>query len=544
MVLGDLGCVEVAEPHYRLLKKLRPSDAEKEVGIATPQYRPPDVFLGYVRWTEAFDLWSLGCVAAELFGRRPLIYVSADKEEKNPTGKDFVVAIRKAAGLPGQEAAGRLSWMSSRPLPLSSDDPHVETAASFLNSLPFFQKFFQQKGEEWIAAETEKEKKDPKPYEGFHAWQTFAACPADLMSLIKGCLKWHPDQRLTLPGARSSAFLQPPGKELEIIVNREQGKNGIGTIAEAKLDPDLLLFLQHDPCWGALARQRVETGATHSKCVRGDEAAKGLKTEIAGIVDELNPPKCRALNRDRTLPVIPSKRFAAFQRALKKKWRPWLQQLADRMREDVDAECMPPELMKNAKPIMEENFADNFAAYASIQLMQPGARDDGWHTDGGCSLLHAAVTLWGTRSVQVAIEDKKDNMVTLEQKPGSFYVGNLAALNHNVHQHERCDHTFSNDYLKQQPEGKRELLIAVMIRCDVFRDFRARRTDNTPGPAEFFRVVNRTVAEHLATVPVALPDLTDVLDEMKRTRALQDAASTPRSGRRTPAPTPRSGASD
>ena len=34
---------------------------------------------------------------------------------------------------------------------------------------------------------------------------------------------------------------------------------------------------------------------------------------------------------------------------------------------------------------------------------------------------------------------------------------------------------------------------------------------------ELFRVVNCTVAQHLADVPVALPDLTEVLAEVART---------------------------
>ena len=56
-----------------------------------------------------------------------------------------------------------------------------------------------------------------------------------------------------------------------------------------------------------------------------------------------------------------------------------------------------------------------------------------------------------------------------------------------------------------------------MISSDVFRDFTARKINSTPGPAEFFRVVNYTVAQHLADVPVALPDLTEVLAEVART---------------------------
>ena len=56
--------------------------------------------------------------------------------------------------------------------------------------------------------------------------------------------------------------------------------------------------------------------------------------------------------------------------------------------------------------------------------------------------------------------------------------------------------------------------------------------------------MNHVVAEHLANVPVALPDLAYVLDEVRLTSVPQDIASTPLSGRRTAAPTPRSAASD
>ena len=71
-----------------------------------------------------------------------------------------------------------------------------------------------------------------------------------------------------------------------------------------------------------------------------------------------------------------------------------------------------------------EDFADNAFAYLSTQLMKPGERDDGWHTDGGTSLLHASVTLFGTRELQVRAlgQDGQDRVVTLAQRPGSFYV--------------------------------------------------------------------------------------------------------------------------
>ena len=213
------------------------------------------------------------------------------------------------------------------------------------------------------------------------------------------------------------------------------------------------------------------------------------------------------------------------------KWRPWLQQLGGNAREAARADCMPAAIYQKRGPILQEDFADNAFAYASIQLMQPGVRDDGWHTDGGCSLLHASVTLFGTRSVEVKVEGK--SQVTLDQEAGSFYVGNLSALEHNVRHHEECKHTFDGAALTANDDGKdlasaatakgdaeegdQRLQIAVMIRSDVFRESKSRKINSILGPAEFFRVVNYTVAQHLADCPVALPDLTEVLAEVART---------------------------
>ena len=504
MVVADLGSVEMADPHFRLVKKLRP-DME-DVGVCTPNYRAPDIFLGNQRYSEDADMWAFGCLVVELVTRKPLVIPEGEpsrgsERTQEPHPKAFVDRIRQILGIPGMEPGTRAN----------SNDP-----AKWLDSLPFFQKWYRQSGSAWLQAEEVA----GRPRGGRGEWPVpgLEDSPKDLVHLAEMCLNWQPSVRATLSEARQCLFLQPPGEHnLRVRMSMQKGKNGTGTIAEGELDADLLRFLQNDFCWDGLAKQRLNTGATHSKCVRGDEAAKGLKTEIAGIVDEQNPPKCRSLNRDTDLQRIPSERFSAFVRALKRKWRPWLQQLGDKMRTAVADDRMPQDLIaKNGTPIMEEDFADNAFAYASIQLMQPGERDDGWHTDGGCSLLHAAVTLFGTRAVQVKTEDKTD-IVTLEQEPGCFYVGTLAALDHNVHHHasDDCKDTFQTKHELEQEVEDRRLQIAVMIRSDVFREFRARRIGATPGPAEFFHVVNHAVAEHLAHVPVKLPDLTEVLDEVR-----------------------------
>ena len=110
-------------------------------------------------------------------------------------------------------------------------------------------------------------------------------------------------------------------------------------------------------------------------------------------------------------------------------------------------------------------------------------------------------------------------------------MGNLAALQQ-PSTHEECKHTFDgaaatvkvdrtesasaasekgdvgNAASAATAEGDARMQIAVMIRCDVFRDYRTRRVNSILGPADFFRVVNHAAAQHLAEEPVALPDLT------------------------------------
>ena len=54
------------------------------------------------------------------------------------------------------------------------------------------------------------------------------------------------------------------------------------------------------------------------------------------------------------------------------------------MRDAVKAGNIPEAIYRqNGQPILQADFADNAFAHVSIQLMQPGRRDDGWHTDGG-----------------------------------------------------------------------------------------------------------------------------------------------------------------
>ena len=91
----------MADPHVRLQKKLRASD--HDIQVCTINYRPPDAILGSQRFQEDFDMWSFGCVAAELYSHE-MLFDPAATAKQAPSGKDFVDAIAAIVGRPGQEA--------------------------------------------------------------------------------------------------------------------------------------------------------------------------------------------------------------------------------------------------------------------------------------------------------------------------------------------------------------------------------------------------------------------------------------------------------
>ena len=199
------------------------------------------------------------------------------------SSNDFVDAIAAIVGRPGQEAD-----VIVKPTLL----------ASWLEELPFFKKWYGRSGLAWLMASADPAKAWPPP--------CLDGCPEGLVQLVQKCLVWHRHGRMSIIEAKTHSFLQPPGQvPLHVRLATQPGKNGVGTIAEGNLDPDLLRYLQTCPSWNRLATERLKTGATMPKCVNAEEAALGHKTKFAGIVDIFgakgqHAPRCEAPSTVRT----------------------------------------------------------------------------------------------------------------------------------------------------------------------------------------------------------------------------------------------------
>ena len=134
----------------------------------------------------------------------------------------------------------------------------------------------------------------------------------------------------------------------------------------------------------------------------------------------------------------------------------WLLQLTSKVR--CALQTLPAKVLcQNGEDFVKDCFANKAFAYASVQVMRTTDRRDPMHFDGCASLLHMGLTIFGRRHVECWMHD--GTVIQFEQAPGSVYVSNMCAIEHQV-----C-HTTRNAEQHQGPEG---FEITVLLRCDVF----------------------------------------------------------------------------
>jgi len=78
----------------------RQTDEEMTGYVATRWYRAPEIMLSWMHYTNRVDIWSVGCIMAELFTRKPLF-----------PGNDHIDQLKKImelAGTPDQEFMSKI----------------------------------------------------------------------------------------------------------------------------------------------------------------------------------------------------------------------------------------------------------------------------------------------------------------------------------------------------------------------------------------------------------------------------------------------------
>jgi hypothetical protein len=150
----------------------------------------------------------------------------------------------------------------------------------------------------------------------------------------------------------------------------------------------------------------------------------------------------------------------------------------------------------NRQHFMESPLDSWFGAAAELCITEA---DGSWleetHQDGGASVLHMGVTLFGKR--RMTCEQPEGEDVWVDNIPGSVYLGGLTGPHHGV---------------RHQPSAKDELLqgsrsVTVMLRTTLFKHTQSRVRGVTPHPQEFLRAISSSFADSFAARPWHLPSL-------------------------------------
>ena len=346
----------------------------------------------------------------------------------------------------------------------------------------------------------------------------------DFLAMLSGLFELEPGARTTPTQAMSGGCFSylTPDLRCRALVCEAPAARGPVSLVQGAVGRRTLSWLQSDPYWAELP-QKVGAPKTHKVCHAASE--NEVKHEEGGHTRTQAPSTltCNVIDCSAPCPAV---RVGAFAKALVACNRGWLVQLTQEVRSEL-RKFPKPFISKNGEHFMTSCFSDTVFAYAILQVMTPGERHDPEHYDGGASLLHGGLTIFGRRGLEMqtaavaaapavpsaAVAGSPAPAVksgewqsTLWQAPGDFYVGNLCAVWHRVRHQDAAKSEPLFRVAGSAADGPLGVHITVMMRSDVFAHSRARGRE-LPSPPDVFDVANTIVARRLAREPLVLPTL-------------------------------------
>ena len=293
------------------------------------------------------------------------------------------------------------------------------------------------------------------------------------------------------------------------------GDRGVSFFQSGDVGEDVLRFLRSDPDWNLVKQQMLRERLSKKTSMPASERKN--KDEV---VFALTPEgqRTKTFNGQAVRGLIPLTHMRAFRNALAVIMEGSLDQVWQGFQHDV-GQCGIEELGTAGCHLIANRPTLVVNAFASVMAMRLGQRGDGPHHDGAASNVHMGLTLFGERELEMQMcsspklpPDNCDfQSRRFLQKPGSFYVGNMANVSHEVFHQDAPGSALAANDLFDLGDGSEGCKLAVMFRTCAFPGI-GRATKAPPGPKAVWKALCDRLMLYSSNA-IRLPTLSEVLQQ-------------------------------
>ena len=455
-VVGDLGSAVEAR------RAARDPIHKDPIKMQTMWWRAPEIFFDDGNFGVAADLWSCGLVLAELAGY--------NFHRGHKTKHHLMKALFQQLGTPHCQS---ILALNSYP----SDTPPVPRAP-------------------WPEA-------------------IFARIGSSGYELLDGFMQWDPSSRMTAAAALLHPFFEEG--QLRLVGGQPSytGKRHEWNMMAGQMPHDVLMWLRADPGLAATGLQQLNLRFDmNDKRTKSEENRKII---LAGY-SYSKPPSTQMCCLSLAEP-LPLQHFEAWAKAFRAANADSLADMSARSLRAL-AGFEAAALGENGAEFVGTPLLEWFATCGELCISAASNKDAAtgpntaatcWsepqHQDGGASVLHLGVTLFGRRKL-VCHQLGDSPPVELVCPPGSVYLGVLTGPEHQVHHLAPLTGEILRDSgVATGPQFDSGLSITIMCRTALFAHNRARLRNVMPSPQGFFFAIAESFRASLAALPFRLPDL-------------------------------------
>lgn len=363
------------------------------IEFQTLWFRAPEVLFGDQTYGFAVDSWSLGVVLAELGGFR---FWKVAKTQRY-TQVDYCVALFEQLGTPTTDRLRNL--------------PHWPALA------PRFPR---------------------KPWSG----AVWSALGLPGVNLLEELLVFDPSLRMGVAAAAAHEFVLPERFGLGGRFKEEwgfvlaaspsfEGARHPWNVLEGSVAPEVVRWLQGDPALLPGSDEHKALDISFTAARENVKCEEGRKFVRSGHTGACSTTAMCGLSLKHELPLP---RVLSWLRAFKSINAAPLAILQATARHAV-SKMAEADRKQNGTHFLESPFEEWFLTCAEMSVLNAGGKGEFWsepvHQDGGASVLHMGLTLFGRRQVRFEQGPLLPD-VWVPCGPGSVYLGQVTGARHQV----------------------------------------------------------------------------------------------------------------